>query len=372
MTILGLRSPSTTIPGVTSADIGGTEVSGVPADSPLAQARQRVLSAWLTFHADVPRRLYHYTRMAGLRGIVETSLFWASHAEYLSDASELGYATALIQEVVADEASRVASERIRSLAERPEVVDPLLIGLRPFVVCFCENRDLLSQWRGYGTTGPAYALGLDLRSVSALRLQSCVLRKVIYSRDEQEALVRSSVHAWADAIEAQVSAGTPEEAIYPYPALWTLQSMLVEQYLCFKNPAFSEEQEWRLIKLVNVREELRYSDDLRREAEMDERQRRWKAQGIVVPPTPLFATSKSAEGLSIAFRDSAFGFVPYVNLDITGTAGVFTGRLPLWEVVHGPTAHPDLALASLKLYLEGNSYGFHTEVALSGIPLRGG
>jgi hypothetical protein len=309
--------------------------------------------------------------MAGLRGIVDTRSFWASHAEYLSDASELTYATALIQEVVADEAGRLASKSVRSLAERPEVVDPLLIGLRPFVVCFCENGDLLSQWRGYGASGPAYALGLDLRIVSALRIANCVLRKVIYSRADQEALVRASVQNWAAAIEAQVSAGTPEDTIYPYPALWILQSMLVEQYLCFKHPAFAEEHEWRLIKLVNVREELRHSDDLRREEEMEERQRRWKAEGIDLPLMPRFATSREAEGLTIGFRDSAFGFVPYVNLDITDTAGVFTGRVPLWEVIHGPTAHPELALASLKLYLEGNGYGFHTAVALSRIPLRG-
>ncbi len=104
---------------------------------------------------------------------------------------------------------------------------------------------------------------------------------------------------------------------------------------------------------------------------MEERQRRWKADGIDIPPMPRFATPSDAEGLTICFRDSAFGFVPYVDLDVTDTAGVFTSRLPLWEVIHGPTAHPELALASLKLYLDGNGYGFHTAVELSRIPLRG-
>lgn len=266
----------------------------------------------------------------------------------------------------------MASESVRSLAERPEVVDPLLLGARLFVVCFCEKGDLLSQWRGYGFSGPAYALGLDLRGVSAFGLPGkCALRKVIYARDEQEALVRSAVQKWATAIEEEVSAGKAEDAIYPYPALWILQSMLIEQNLCFKNPAFSEEREWRLIKLVNVREELRHGDDLRRETEMEESRRRWKAQGIDVPPMPRPAIPRDAEGLSISFRESSFGFVPYINLDAVDIAGVFTGRLPLCEVIHGPTAHPELALASLRLYLDGNGYGFHTEVTLSRVPLRG-
>ncbi len=70
-------APSTTILGVTADNADATEiVRGVPADSPLAQVRQTALTAWLTLHADVPRRLYHYTRMGGLRGIVETKSFW--------------------------------------------------------------------------------------------------------------------------------------------------------------------------------------------------------------------------------------------------------------------------------------------------------
>ena len=367
------------------ADAGAPEVApGVTADSPLDRAYASTMSRWLTLQTDVPRRLYHYTRIAGLEGIIRSSSFWASHVEYLNDASELLYASSLIERIIAEEGTRAERERLReALTDRPELAAPFVMGERPFVVCFCENGDLLSQWRGYGSEGPAYALGLDLHPLVTMRSlpAASVLRRVIYDREEQEKLVREAVQSWLSAVDEELQGRTDDEGIYPYPALGVLQRMLFEMHLCFKNPAFEEEQEWRLIKVVDAAEEARYASDQVRDEQMRSQMARVREQmrhaGVEHEVPELgerFSRSswRRAEGLEVKFRPSSLGFVPYIDMPLIDRGGVFMGRLPLWEVTHGPTRHPELALQSLLLYLDAHGYGFFTEVRASAVPLRTG
>ncbi|WP_208741541.1 hypothetical protein, partial [Arthrobacter agilis] len=71
------------------------------------------------------------------------------------------------------------------------------------------------------------------------------------------------------------------------------------------------------------------------------------------------------------FRPSKLGLIPYVAIDLTKTTGVHAGRLPLTEVVLGPSSNPNLALDSLMLYMEARGYDEDkTSIQTSGIPLR--
>ena len=97
---------------------------------------------------------------------------------------------------------------------------------------------------------------------------------------------------------------------------------------------------------------------------------RMRELGVELPDTGTAWGEANAEGIDIQFRRSPVGLVPYVELPLADTAGVFTGRLPLWQVLQGPTSNPELSLESLRMYLESRGYGFHTEVRPSLIPLR--
>ena len=46
--------------------------------------------------------LYHYTDAAGLIGIVTSGALWATHCDYLNDASEFKYAAGVMKDVVLD------------------------------------------------------------------------------------------------------------------------------------------------------------------------------------------------------------------------------------------------------------------------------
>lgn len=82
-------------------------------------------------------------------------------------------------------------------------------GLRPFIACFCEQGDLLSQWRGYGGGAPAFSLGLDLSSLATFGHlgPNTYLRKVVYAKAEQEREVRAITQDWLAAAREMFSRG---------------------------------------------------------------------------------------------------------------------------------------------------------------------
>jgi len=325
-------------------------------------------------HSEVPTRLHHYTTPQGLLGIVSDCSIWASDVRFMNDSSEFSYAAHLIDEVMAEVIAEVSSDVLRALLPtRPGVANAFEYGDQPFIACFCEEGDLLSQWRGYSAGDSGFSLGLDLHhwALSPGLPPRTYLRKVVYDRDAQRSSVREVVKAWLATAESLLDSGRAQpQDVFPYPAIWALQEALAEHHLCFKDPAFAEEREWRLIRLVNVREEIRLLDDKRNALMLAATHERMRQLGVDMPEHQLVPGPEHAEGIDIQFRPSALGLVPYVELGVRDTAGVFTGRLPLWEVVQGPTRHPEVSLASLSMYLDSEGYGFHTKVSSTGIPLR--
>jgi hypothetical protein len=339
------------------------------------RAAQHARASAVPAQREAPRRLYHYTTLSGLLGITSSHSLWASDARYMNDASELAYAVHLISEVVTETLSKMDNEVLRAaLPGRPGFANAFEYGTRPFVACFCEEEDLLSQWRGYRARETGYSLGMDLRALatSGDLPPNTYLRKVVYDSAEQRNEVRDVVEVWLRTAESLLD---PErslraEDVFPYPAIWALQEALAEHHLCFKHPAFAEEREWRLIKLVDVREELRLLDQRRTDEMLRVTCERMRELGVETPDMRTAWGEANAEGVDIKFRTAPIGLVPYVELPLRERAGVFTGRLPLWHVVQGPTPNPELSLESVGMYLESRGYGFHTEVKPSRIPLR--
>jgi hypothetical protein len=335
-------------------------------------ASRPIREAWRGIHEAVPGRLYHYTTLGGLEGIIESGAVWASDVRFMNDSSELTYASDLINEVIAESIASVSNDELReALPSGPTYSNAFEHGLRPFIACFCETNDLLSQWRGYGEGDLGMSLGLRLANGPLDDLgPNSYLRKVIYDPIRQRELTRGAVNQWIATAAAMMAAGTPVKDLFPYPAYWSLQDALAELYLCFKHPSFEEEKEWRLIKLVDVRAELSRLSSRRNRAEQEELKRRLTAEGFPWHDSmDYFSLGPEAEGVEINFRKSHLGLIPYVQLVIRDPAGVFHGRLPLEEVVQGPTNHPDLALGSMGVYLESRNY-WHTKLAATAIPLR--
>lgn len=288
-----------------------------------------------------PELLYHYTDAVGLHGIIASGELWATEARYLNDASELDYVFQLFDEVLEGfshgsptpeaPAQEVANMlRLASDVGRENWRDDFLC----FVACFCEDKDLLSQWRGYANGIGGYAIGfkrVEIESTSGDRpLGPYAFERVDYDAAAKKAELTAQL---LQAVESyQRHAMREEERLQVWRSLMGSYFGEVGFYapLC-KSPGFAEEKEWRVIS------RLRRSDLAKSE----------------VP----------------SFRTAALGLVPYVALDVRGDD--LPRRALVGEIVIGPTPHPGLAERSLRLLLASIGY---TEdevlVTRSKVPLR--
>jgi hypothetical protein len=118
--------------------------------------------------------LYHYTDIAGLKGIVETKCLWATSAFFLNDSSEISYGSRLVANVLDNCIENVGSKcfAVRHflgvLKWRFEhEISAVQYSTPVYLTCFCETDNLLSQWRGYASRG-GYSIGFQISDDNSL------------------------------------------------------------------------------------------------------------------------------------------------------------------------------------------------------------
>ncbi len=237
---------------------------------------------------DTQATLHHYTTAVGLMGIFEpheldgcastdrSLTLWATDARYMNDTQELTYAakrlaTALRAQI--DSSDPECATYISELADRIRqgiFLDPDGDTPHPvYVTSFCENSDLLSQWRAYGVGGYSIAFPVKVlkkfwvpvlpqpTDTSPRAFSVVDLVPVRYRIDDDG---EDFIERRAQRIVAKCRSG--------------LALPLALQCLAqFKNPAFEEEREWRLfppLETASARASFRVS-----------------AQGMLIPYLPL-------------------------------------------------------------------------------------
>jgi hypothetical protein len=303
--------------------------------------------------------LYHYTTADGLKGIVENDELWATSAYYLNDSTEVMYGYQLI-----DEALEVWRKKVNppegSMAgglvyflqrqfghdylER-NIITPI------YITCFCEEDNLLSQWRAYGQSG-GYSVGFHVLSedlVYGLKPEPSVYSarcvKVEYDRNEQLRRILELLDFLVPIMDdPQVG-----EAIRSFDSLSpegfsrlsrTISEILIDESVAFKNPAFAVEKEWRLV--VRSRELSKQSTD-----------------------------DGDHTKLPICFRTARGQLAPYVRLIPSGTAFPVTGdgkKLPIESVRCGPVGDRVSTEMAVRMLLD--RYDYHrARTRRSDIPL---
>jgi hypothetical protein len=271
--------------------------------------------------------LYHYTTQGGLRGIAQSQSLWATNIRYLNDATEYLHAVHIAQ--------RVMNELDVTNTER-KFIGHLLGGSVPndsvvkqngtayFVVSLTENPDKLSQWRAYAGRG-GYCVGWMRSLLERLgNKQGFSLSECEYNDDAQVKLIRPILVEALDRWRAEplavdfdnLQGGSRSAAeIAAYMKLLAIEADFERDFgrvaaVC-KNGAFSEEEEWRLVKVAYL-----------------------------------------ADG--IEFREGKSMLIPYVRFkfDFKETAGQENQT----ELYVGPHAEQDLALRSAALALLGNEW----------------
>lgn len=193
--------------------------------------------------------LFHYTSLDGARGIIETKSLHLTKVTYLNDRSELKFAIDLFRSVVQQVIPNMKDPaRERILGETASQLSSFE-RTNICVASFCEDPDLLSQWKSYGRTGRGVALGFAGSVLSRVNNTGWAnLFRCVYDRAVQRQIAEELVGILLKSFEI-VALNAPEEvrdrAIRDLVGYFNTTFLRVAPVL--KDPHFSEEREWRIV-----------------------------------------------------------------------------------------------------------------------------
>jgi hypothetical protein len=242
-----------------------------------------------------PDILYHYTGQIGLLGIIEQAELWATKIQYMNDATEFGLALRLARQELENIINNSAHSSEKAASVRLQESLHGLEDINIFAVCFCENGDLLSQWRGYAGGKYGYSIGFDSDALMQIADRNeFTLGRCIYDTAVQRNIIKQTI---SDCIKDELATPTKRRWGFHGP----LADVLFRCGVFFKDPSFEDEIEWRLIS-----------------------------------PTVLYYDVK------LRFRAGSSMITPFYGLSITNDDG-----LPIRHIVIGPCPHMDLAKSAV-------------------------
>lgn len=266
-------------------------------------------------------RLYHYTDLSGLNGIVSSNDLWLTHLRFSNDDEEMIHGQNIVTETLQARKKKSEPGQLPYLERIENILSqPVADGV--YVCCFCAKDNLLSQWRGYAANGTGVSIELNHKEFDFLTGPDCqhgLLRlwKVFYSEDQQRSIIAKAIEfAWKHQSDMCVEKRAQNAAD-------AIQFFIPT----FKNHDFEEENEWRLI-----------------------------------------FTPRPNAVVKMQFRTARGMLVPYYSLQKLGWNPA--QPLPITGLCIGPSIHKALNVQSAQLLLKQHAYS-HVPVRVSKTPFRG-
>ncbi len=227
------------------------------------QAREILDALWNSVSSrKIPNTLLHYTDDDGALGILNKEKLWLSNARYLNDAQEIRLTINLVSKVIKKAFDQVGVPKDRpnsSIWKKRDflhrvryLTEIISSNTEVYVVCFCKNDDLLSQWRGYADRGGGFAIGFDSEALlESARLSfpraQVFFSKVDYDHKEWESKVLEACHAVGDSLITNTKGLSLEETSDLSDAHASHLAMSLLHHAPFmKHHGFYEEDEWRM------------------------------------------------------------------------------------------------------------------------------
>lgn len=217
--------------------------------------------------------LYHYCSPEGFLGIMQSKKLWLSGLHNMSDYLDGSWVAGIISDIFYELSSEYSQDAINKVATSYNHSK-----FSPYVCCFSEDGDLLSQWRGYASDGSGFSIGFNsdifpcshemprMANLGDGNKEKLSLSRIEYDADKQKSLVKHLVEfalryeengrqfdtnlmqvqsAYLDYISQEMGVQQP----FPYfdASMDAVIRWLVGYAVIAKNPAFHEEKEHRLI-----------------------------------------------------------------------------------------------------------------------------
>ncbi len=196
----------------------------------------------------IPSTVYHYTDAGGLKGMMESGSIWATDYRFLNDKRELLHLRSAVNEMFEDEAESNKSETIRQICTQGAAYGEIQTAYEMFIFSMSDQRDDLSQWRGYAREGMGFTVGFDtvelIKAIDALPFE-CGFGRVEYDSGKQIDAIRRAMREIDDVVvEAQKKGEQPIDDIIDQAAR-TLDAIVELRAGISKHESFKGESEWR-------------------------------------------------------------------------------------------------------------------------------
>lgn len=248
-------------------------------------------------------KIYHYTDLNGLKGIIETGSLWATHFAFLNDSNELVHGINCLENALQYLKDDFNPKTLTSI-QQALTHFKMHRASHVYNLSFCLEPDLLSQWRGYSTTQGVCLEFDDEELMASLELSSYQVFKnqVIYTKEDSTLEARDEILTFFNTLDVQdaISQDVMIEMVHATKLAHSLPPF-------FKNDGFQEEKEFRM---------------------------------VILPDGPFE---------DVNFRINANGLVPYLILKAKG-------KLPLRNIQIGPRSNRSMMREGISFLLQSKGY----------------
>lgn len=214
----------------------------------------------------LPHKLFHYTNLNGLIGILDTSELWLSNMYFLNDKNEfeLGLKFVIEQLESYKDGFSVLKPTKYFIEALEKAIDFIKEQDSPYILSMTTNNDLLSQWRGYTNNGVGVNIGFSNKFFEENNLK---VYKCIYEVEKQKEIINhiltQSIFMFIGITNSQGIFKDSEEIEHSQynEAVNIAGKYFIDRTVFFcsliKDKSFIEEDEWRLL-LYNEKSEINF------------------------------------------------------------------------------------------------------------------
>lgn len=217
--------------------------------------------------------VYHYCSVETMISILSNHTLRASNIRKSNDYHEVISSIPTFQRAFKSACAAFATDyadpTFISIIDRfdsDEYIESLIDNdsLTYYCVCFSQEQDLLSQWRGYADNGKGVAIGFDQRFFSQFT-NYCQIKYYPIMYDKKELCEKLKNYFYSQLVKARNSAGgTPSDIEYERIMFGFFSSMVYNAIFC-KDDSFSEEKEHRLVfypfgEIRNLKNRTKYQE----------------------------------------------------------------------------------------------------------------
>lgn len=251
--------------------------------------------------------IYHYCDSNAFFAICTNRKLWMNDLHSMNDFMELHWGYSIWEQSANTRIEKYGKE---FLDEIDEVIH--FSGFQSLLLanCFSTDKDVLSQWRAYADDGKGYVIGFNAKELLGLPIRAL---QVLYDKERQIKEATATI----DALYQLKQEDSNE--------FKTFCNVFGYDLSAFKNPAFIEEKEIRLIHLLDFKK----SNDFMK---------------LVDKGGIYFGEDRKGE--EIKFRIKQDIPTPYIELDFSNNNKIN----PIKEVVIGPKN--EVMKTAIRIFLE--------------------